>query len=124
MVVRVMALCVAAAMLCSTLRVHRPEMAMALSLAAAAVALSMLGAEISRHSGQIEALKGLLFSEDGISGTVLRAAGIAVLSELCGQLCQDAGERAMAGRIALASRVAMLGLCLPMLIEIVDGLPV
>lgn len=97
---------------------------MALSLAAAAVALSMLGAEISRHSGQIEALKGLLFSEDGISGTVLRAAGIAVLSELCGQLCQDAGERAMAGRIALASRVAMLGLCLPMLIEIVDGLPV
>ena len=124
MVIRVMGLCVAAAMLCSALRLQRPEMAMALSLAVAVAALAMLGSEISGYSGRIEALKSLLVLDEGVSPVVLRGAGIAVLSELCGQLCLDAGERAMAGRIALASRIAMLGLCLPMLAEIVEKLPV
>ena len=49
---------------------------------------------------------------------ILKGAGISVVSELGSQLCVDAGERALAGRITLASRLAMLALCAPMLSQI------
>ena len=118
MILKVTALCVAVAMICSTLRLQRPEMATALSLAAGLTALMLLGSELSR-AGAWEDLIGALARQDAdLAGTVLKGAGIAVVSELGAQLCADAGETALAGRVTLASRVAMLGLCAPMLTEL------
>ena len=46
----------------------------------------------------------------------------AIAAELGAQLCADAGEAALAGRIELASRVATLGLCLPLAADIARSL--
>lgn len=118
MILRVIALCVAAAMICSALRTQRPEMATAVSLAAGLAALALLYREFAASADGLDALRSLLRADEGATATVLKAAGIAVVSELGAQLCSDAGESALAGRIALAARVAMLGLCAPMLSEI------
>lgn len=118
MIFRVIALCVAAAMICSALRTQRPEMATAVSLAAGLAALALLYREFAASANGLDALRSLLRADEGATATVLKAAGIAVVSELGAQLCSDAGESALAGRIALAARVAMLGLCAPMLSEI------
>lgn len=127
MIVRLTALCVAAAMLCSALRLQRPEMATALSLATGLAVLSMLAVEYSGAREWLEAFERLTRGDGGLSSVVLRGAGIAIVSELGAQLCADAGESALAGRIALAARVAMLGLCAPLLAELTgligDGLP-
>ena len=120
MIARVIALCVAAAMICSGIRVQRPEIATAVSLAAGIAVLALLHAELIQSSEWVVRFRELLSSEEDIAVLMLRAAGIAVLSELGGQLCVDCGERALAGRIALAARVTMLGLCAPVLVEIVE----
>ncbi len=122
MILKVAALCVATAMICSALRLQRPEMATALSLAAGLAALAMLYGELSRASRWIDVFRDLTGPDGDVSGAVLKAAGIAIVAELGGQLCADAGESALGGRVALASRVAMLGLCGPMLAELVDAL--
>ena len=124
MIVKVTALCVAAAMICSALRLQRPEMATAVSLAAGLVVLAMISAELSRARGWTESLWDLIRRNDDITVVVMTGAGVAILSELGAQLCADAGESALAGRITLASRAAMLLLCAPMLAELaglVDG---
>lgn len=117
-VLRVIAVCLAAAMLCSALRPLRPEMAMAVSLAAGAAAIAMLvwqyRAELAGLSNLWQSAMGETTSRD----VLLRAAGIAILSELGAQLCADAGERALGGRIVLAGRVAILCLCVPLITEI------
>lgn len=118
MVIRIITLCLATAMICSAIRLQRPEMATVISLGAGLVVLALLWTEVQQSSDWIEAIRGLISSEGDIYGTVIKAAGIAVLAELGAQLCMDAGERALAGRISLAARVAMLGLCAPMLVEI------
>ena len=118
MIVRIIAMCIAAAMICTALRPQRPEMATAISLAAGLAALAMLYAELSRGPDWLGALRSFLPENGSIPGTVLKAAGIAVLSQFAAQICTDAGEGALAGRIALAARVAMLGLCAPLLGEI------
>lgn len=117
MMFRVIALCVASALICASLRTQRPEMATAVSLAAGAAAVALVWREIAASESCREILGMMTRADESLISTVSRAAGIAVLSELGAQICADAGETALAGRIALAARVAMLGLCAPMLVE-------
>lgn len=116
MIVKITALCVAAAMICSALRLQRPEMATVLSLAAGLAALALLWGELGDLTPLARDFDSL--TGEGIVPVVVKGAGIAVVSELGAQLCADAGESALAGRVALASRIAMLGLCAPLLKEL------
>ena len=120
MVLKIAALCVAVAMICAALRTQRPELATAVSLAGGLAALAMLAGEASAASSWIDAFRRLTRSQEEVATAVMKGAGIAVVSELGVQLCTDAGESALAGRIALTARVATLGLCAPMLLELVE----
>ena len=118
MIVRVISLCLAAAMICSALRIQRPEIAAALSVAAGLAALWLTYPQISEAVREWSELRRRLSLDDDLAQAALKAAGITVLSELGAQICTDAGECALGGRILLAARVAILGLCAPMLAEI------
>ncbi len=119
-VLRVTALCVAAAMICAVLRLRHPEQATALSLAVGVGVLALLASELAPALERLEGLR-QLFDRDGQMLTaLLKAAGIAIIAELGAQLCADAGESALAGRVALAARVAILGVCAPMLAEALE----
>ena len=118
MILKVTALCVAVSMICSAIRLQRPELATAISLSAGLAALALVGGTLAGANGWMAAVKGLLASEGDLTQIVLKGAGIAIVAELGAQLCSDAGETALAGRVTLASRVAMLGLCGPMLEEL------
>ncbi len=120
MIIRIIALCLATAMICSAIRLQRPEMATVISLAAGLVVLGLLISEFLRSADWIDGIRALMQADEDIYGSVLKAAGIAVLAELGAQLCVDAGEKALAGRISLASRVAMLSLCGPMISEMAN----
>ena len=117
---RAVLLCVAAALVCALMRIQKPEfrMAVAVSAGLAAAALSMGGI-----SEAVDALKSLS-SEAGVDGgtasLLLRAAGIALIAEFAAQLCRDAGESALAGRVALIARVAILALCMPVASRLVE----
>ncbi len=122
MILKVAALCVAVAMICSAIRVQRPEMATALSLATGLAVLALLYGEMREAGRWVDAFRELTRADCDLSATVLKGAGIAIVAELGGQLCADAGETALAGRVSLAARVAMLGLCGPMIAELADTL--
>ena len=118
MILHVISLCLATAMICSALRTQRPEIAAALSIAAGLATLWLAFPLVSQAVSEWSELKRQLSLDDDLAQAALKAAGIAVLSELGAQICADAGERALGGRILLAARVAILGLCAPMLGEI------
>lgn len=118
MIVKVTALCVAVAMICSALRTQRPELATAVSLAGGLAALAMLAGELAQAASWTQSFRALLATDGDVAVTMVKGAGIAIVSELGGQLCADAGERALAGRVQLAARVAMLGLCGPLISEL------
>ncbi len=122
MILKVAALCVAVAMICSAIRLQRPEMATALSLAAGLAVLTLLYGEIRQAGSWLDVFRALMGSDGDLTAAILKGAGIAVVAELGGQLCADAGETALAGRVALAARVALLGLCGPMLAQLSDML--
>ena len=116
MAIQWIALCVAAAMLCALIRVQRPELATAVSLAAGVAVVGMLATQLQTEAPKLEGLNRVLTGMDpDIRDAVLRGAGIAILSDLGAQLCRDAGETALAGRVTLIARVSILALCAPLL---------
>lgn len=118
MVLKITALCIAVTMICAALRVQRPELATAVSLAGGLAALAMAWSGMADAGAWLEDFRQLMGRDADVASLVMKGAGIAVVSELGAQLCTDAGERALAGRIILASRLATLGLCAPMLSRI------
>ena len=121
--IRLMALCLAAAMICAILRPQRPELAMAVSLGAGVAVLAALALALREAAPRYSAVLSLFSgAEDTARDAALKAAGIAILAELGEQICEDAGENSMAGRIALVSRVAILSLCLPLAADILDSI--
>ncbi|MBC7342212.1 MAG: stage III sporulation protein AD [Clostridia bacterium] len=66
--------------------------------------------DMSRKAGINEFYLGLLF----------KIVGIAYLTEFGAQLCRDAGESAIAGRVELAGKVLIIIVAVPILIAILE----
>lgn len=118
--IRIVILCVSAALICAALRLQKPELATALSLATGLLALLLTSDTLSVASNAIRQFSNLAQFDSDISSALLKATGITIISELGAQICSDTGENALAGRIRLAARLVMLGMALPMLLQICD----
>ncbi len=112
-------MCVAAAMMASLLRRQQQGMAMALTLAAGAAALAMLSGQLGEAAQAMLRIAGHAGLDGGSARTLLSAACIALGAEFVAQLCEDAGEKTLGTRAALAARVAMLALAAPTLSELI-----
>ena len=113
---------VAAALVCSMIRPQRPEIATAVSLAVGLGALLLTGNTFSDAARSIQSYAALANINSSGMQTMLKAAGLTILCELGVQICCDAGESALAGRIRLACRIAMLSMAMPFLMQIVDAI--
>lgn len=56
----------------------------------------------------------------GYIGIILKIIGIAYISEFCTQICQDAGENAIASKIELSGKVIIMIISIPVVTELLD----
>lgn len=117
-VMRASVLCVLAALLCTLL--PRREMRLGVVLAAG-LGVIVMCLEPLREGAQLLLKLGVQGGADE-NGVMLRAVGVALISEFGAQLCRDAGEGTLAGRVELAGRAAMLTLALPLLNDLIKTL--
>ena len=121
-VVKVAMLCVAAALMCAAIKVQKPEMSMALSLAAGVTALVWSLPYVQGAVEGIKALAGGAGLGEGAMTVMLKAAGVALITEFAQQLCRDAGESALAGRVEFCGRAALLAMSVPLMSGLVTRL--
>lgn len=117
-----MGLCAAAAIICTLLRPQRPELATVIALAAGVAVIAALMAQMRDQLPRLQALWDAFKGTDAdIRSAVLRGAGVAVVSDFAAQLCRDAGEGALAGRVTLIARVSILALCAPLAVGLLES---
>ena len=106
-------LCIITALLALSLRGQRPEFAMLLSLGCGVfVLLNLLGQMKGILSGLERVMAGLSGQSD-LTGIILKALGICIVAELGSQCCRDAGEAAIAAKVELAAKTALVLMCMP-----------
>ena len=116
--VEIVLLCVAAALVCATLRAQKPELAIGVALAAGVAVAWMTLPGLRTAADSIFQFADRAGVGEESSNLILRAAGVALLAEFGAQLCQDAGENALAGRIELGVRVMLIAMAAPMITEL------
>ena len=113
-------LCIITALLALSLRGQRPEFAMLLSLGCGVfVLLNLLGQMNGILSGLERAMAGLSGQSD-LTGIILKALGICIVAELGSQCCRDAGEAAIAAKVELAAKTALVLMCMPVFTQLLE----
>lgn len=113
-------LCIVTALLALSLRGQRPEFAMLLSLGCGVfVLLNLLGQMNGILSGLERVMAGLSGQND-LTGIILKALGICIVAELGSQCCRDAGEAAIAAKVELAAKTALVLMCMPVFTQLLE----
>ena len=112
-VMKMAGLSVFAAVAAVILRRLRPEMGMALSLAAGIMLLTLAFPLLSEVVGGLSALARQGGVGDAYLQQLMKVAGISLLTDFSAQTCRDAGEDGLAMKAELAGRVMLLTLALP-----------
>jgi len=92
------------------------------NLVTAGLAVLVLGAVLTRVDGVVEYIKTL---SAGLGGgtyalTLLKALGIAYITEFTGEICRSCGENTVSGYVAAVGKAEILVLCFPLIKEITE----
>lgn len=117
-VMSVCALAVCASIMALYLRELRPEMARLLALGAG---LALMGAVLPMAAEFIEGIKDFAAVSRPLAEFIkplLKITGIAYVAQFAAELCRDAGESALAGRVELAGKTAITLMSFPIIKEV------
>lgn len=111
---------VVAAALALMLRQYKPEFGLLVSLCCGVVLLLAVLAGLDQviQSAQEMAAQAQLPQE--YVGVLFKALGLCVITQLAGDTCRDAGEGAIASRVELAGKVAVLLTGLPLFQKLLE----
>jgi stage III sporulation protein AD len=113
-IVKIVAIAIVCALLCTVLKQYKPEYAIVVQLAASVFILLLV---VSAMGDLINAVRELV-NGSGIDTEyltlLLKALGVAVLTQLAADACRDSGETALSNKVELAGKVTILLLCLPL----------
>ena len=112
-IAKIIGIALLGAMLSVMVRPVRPELSMLIGVATGVIVLLYALAELV---GLIDALKTLAARyglDTGYIGTLLKILGVAYAAQFGAQLCSDAGENAVAGKVELFGRILILALAFP-----------
>ena len=116
----ILGIAVASAILILSVKKTEPEVAMALRIA---VGIAVALAVISQIEPIFTAVR-TFFEQTGqdseIIKVLLKSVGICIIVEFAADLCRDAGESALAGRVEFAGRITVTLLLIPMLTQLLE----
>ena len=109
-----------AAVITIIMRQYKPEYAMFVSIMSGVSILLIVFAYISPAIEEMEKLLGHINAETDFSEILIKALGVCYITQIACDSCKDAGETAIAGKLELAGKIAIVILSLPMFTELTD----
>lgn len=119
-VLRILVLCVSAALICMSIRTMHPQVATAVALAASIGALMLSTGDITAFSQALQTLEDYANQSDVQLAYLIRICGIAIVAELASDICRDSGEAALAHRIDAGVKLGIAASALPTTVEILQ----
>lgn len=114
------ALCIITALLALTLRGQRPEFAMLLSLGCGIFVLLALMRQMKEIITGLEKIMSGLSEQSDLTAIILKALGICIVAELGSQCCRDAGEAAIAAKVELVAKAALVLMSMPVFTSLME----
>ncbi len=111
---------VVCAVIALILRQYLPQYAMVVSICGGALLLLFCLLQFGESFSALRKLLSLTNASEQHIGILFKALGICYLTSLGADCCRDAGESALAGKVELAGKAAILLLSLPLVSELLN----
>ena len=111
---------VVAAIICLLIRQYKPEYAVAVELVCGVLIFGIIIVQMSPILSVMRDLLGKLDIKSEYIVVIVKSLGICYITQLACDTCRDAGQSAIATKIELAGKVAIVLLSLPMFTELLD----
>ena len=122
---KIVGLGIISTLLCLLLKNSRPEISMVLSLVSTIILLFYILPFIKQIFSALNNISQLIGVDREYVEPVFKVIGIAYITQIGGDLCKDAGESAIASKIELAGKIAIILLALPIaykMISVINGI--
>lgn len=116
---------IVAAVLAILLRSYKPEYALLISLLVSVGVIAIFIPYVKDILRFLESAARLVSGAKGWVEPVIKSLGVAILTELAGDICRDCGESSMASKVEMLGKVTIIVLALPLateLLNLVSGL--
>jgi stage III sporulation protein AD len=119
-IVQVLVIGLVAAVIVVLLNKERPEIALQISLAAGVVIFLMMLGKLTVVIQAMQQIAGKINIDVIYLNTVLKIIGIAYLASFGVEICKDAGQASIAGKIEFAGKILIIILAIPILMAVMD----
>lgn len=113
-IIKIVAIAIVCALLCAVLKQYKPEYAIVVQLTASVLILLLVASAMGDLINAIRELIDGSGIDTGYLTLLLKALGVAILTQLAADACRDSGETALSNKVELAGKVTILLLCLPL----------
>jgi stage III sporulation protein AD len=111
---------IVAAILALVLKQHKPELSPFIAVAAGVIILLMVTGRLVAIVTVLDDMARRANLDQSHLSVVLKAIGIAYITEFGAQVCKDAGENSIASKIELGGKIIILSLTLPILVGLIE----
>ncbi len=119
-ILKVCAAAIASVILISLIRVYKPEFTVEAVLCASVILLTYVIGSITHSFTYLEDIYSQLAGGKTYFPVILKALGIAYVTDFTSALCQDAGEKSIAGKVELAGKIAIFFTAIPVFQSLLD----
>ncbi len=119
-ITQIVALGVVGAVCATVVKKQTPDMALVLTVCAAALVLGAAAAVLRPVRALLDELARRAGLSAAVLGPVLKTVGAALLTRVTAELCRDAGEGGIASAVEIAGGACALVICLPLFEAVVQ----
>ena len=102
------------------LKQYRPEYAIYVSIIAGILILFLAMEKLAGVINLLQSISDKTFINKQFLGILLKITGIAIITEFAVSVCSDAGEKAIASKIEIGSKVIIIAMSMPIISSLLE----
>lgn len=105
-----------------TIKQTKPELALVLSMSGGLIMSLMLLSEVETIIDNFISFSSFNSFGSKITTPILKVLGVGYITEFCGELAEDSGNKFIASKIILGGKIAILVIALPVVQELISSI--
>ena len=102
------------------LKQYRPEYTIYVSIIAGVLILFFAMEKLSGIINLLQSISDKTYINKQFLGILLKITGIAIITEFAASICTDAGEKAIASKIEIGSKVIIIAMSIPIISSLLE----
>lgn len=102
------------------LKQYRPEYTIYVSIIAGVLILFLAMEKLSGIINLLQSISDKTYINKQFLGILLKITGIAIITEFAVSICSDAGEKAIASKIEIGSKVIIIAMSIPIISSLLE----